>query len=115
MSSETRDNAYLHTNKRALAKIEQQVEGVDYAVFLSDLYIAVAVAMQLSVFGETARKLSLAFKDQFRQVKWTKIIGLRHLIAQEYEKLYPAKLWDVAIDHAACLSATSPFPPSLND
>ena len=71
--------------------------------------------MQLSVVGEAARKLSPAFRDQFPEVKWTKIIGLRHLIAHEYEKLDPAKLWDVAIDHAARLSATLPFPPSLND
>jgi len=113
--SETGDHAHLHTIKQALIKIERQMNGVDYARFLSDLYVADAVAMQLAVVGEAARKLSPAFKDNYPNVQWPKIIGLRHLIAHEYEKLDPARLWDVAVDHAARLSATLPFPPPPND
>ena len=115
MQSDPKDHAHLHTIKEALAKIERQVDGVEYSRFLADLYVADAVAMQLAVVGEAARKLSPAFKDQFPQVHWTKIIGLRHLIAHEYEKLDPARLWDVAVDHAARLSVTLPSPPPPAD
>ena len=110
MPSEARDSAYLHTMREALAKVERQVEGVDYPRFLTDLHVADAVALQLAVVGEAASKVTPDFRDSHPEIAWRKIIGLRHLIAHEYEKLDPARLWDVAINHAPRLHAALPEP-----
>lgn len=91
------------------------MNGVSYARFLTDLYVADAVAMQLAVVGEAARKLSRTFTNELPQVEWPKIISLRHLIAHEYEKLDPARLWDVATAHAVRLAAVLPEPPPVDD
>jgi uncharacterized protein with HEPN domain len=108
--SDVRDLAYLHTTREALAKVERQVEGVDYERFLTDLHVADAVAMQLAVVGEAAGKLTPARRDSYPDIDWRKIMGLRHLITHEYEKLDPARLWDVAINHAPKLHADLPGP-----
>lgn len=88
-----------------MAKLERQIENVTFERFLADLYIADAVAMQLVVVGESANRLSVAFKDAHPQISWPRIISLRHLIAHEYEKLDPARLWDVVINHGPRLAA----------
>ena len=88
------------------------MDGVDHATFLTDLYVADAVALQLMVVGERANKLSAAFKDSLPRVEWAKIISLRHLIAHEYDRVDRARVWDIASSFAPVLLATLPEPPA---
>jgi len=101
--------------KTALDKIERQMDDVDYSRFLTDVHIADSVAMQFLVLGEAANKLSEDLKSEHPEIAWRKIVGLRHLIAHEYEKLDPDRLWDLATEYAIALSAELPLPPPLDD
>ncbi len=111
MSFDPRDAPHLDLLLRALETIARQVDDLDYAFFLSDLYAADAVALQLMVVGERAKKLSGEFKSQFPDVEWGKIISLRHLIAHEYDRLDRARTWEIATTFAPALYGQLPEPP----
>lgn len=108
---QSRDRAHLHRMREALDKIELQMEGVDYERFLTDVHVSDAVAMQLVVLGEAANKLSGELQTAHPLIAWRKIIGLRHLIAHEYDRLEPSKLWDIVTGDVVRLSSALPVPP----
>ena len=106
-----RDAPHLDLLRRALEKIALQIDATDHDVFMTDLYIADAIALQLMVVGERANKLSDGFKDRFPEVQWAKIISLRHLIAHEYDRIDRARTWDIATVFAPSLYDALPEPP----
>lgn len=55
-----------------------------------------AVILNLEQIGETARKISQGIKDQFMNINWTNIIGLRNMISHEYEGINTQIIFDIA-------------------
>lgn len=106
-----RDAPHLDLLLRALETIAQQVKAIDHQTFLTDLYAADAVALQLMVVGERAKKLSGTFKDAYPEVAWGKIISLRHLIAHEYDQVDRVRTWEIATIFAPALYEALPEPP----
>ena len=47
------------------------------------------------VIGEAAKKLPDEWKQQYGDIEWRKIAGLRDVIAHEYFQLDEEILWDV--------------------
>lgn len=112
MRFDPRDAPHLDILRRALERIADQIEAIDHHRFMTDLYAADAVALQLMVVGERARKLSDGFKEQFPGIEWVKIISLRHLIAHEYDRVDPARTWEIATTFAPLLYQALPEPPA---
>lgn len=44
-----------------------------------------AVILNLEQIGETAKKLSIEAKENYKEINWKNIIGLRNMISHEYE------------------------------
>ena len=55
-----RDAPHLDLLRRALEKIALQIDATDHHVFMTDLYVADAIALQLMVVGERARTWDIA-------------------------------------------------------
>lgn len=64
--------------------------------FTSDEEKVDAVLLNLEQIGETARKLSEAYKKLYSNIEWNKIIGLRNLISHEYEGVDTTIIYNVA-------------------
>lgn len=106
-----RDAPHLDLLRQALETIAAQMDAVDLPTFLTDLYIADAVAMQLVVVGERANRLSVAFRETLPAIEWAKIISLRHLLAHEYDRIDRARIWSIASEYAPALYDGLPEPP----
>jgi uncharacterized protein with HEPN domain len=52
--------------------------------FENDELIQNWVVWHLQVIGEAARALPESFRDQYPEVPWTEIIGMRHILVHEY-------------------------------
>ena len=96
------DLEQLTTMLEALARIGFYLQAYDEAPFLDDQMCCDAVALNLLVTGECARRLSEAVKLDL-PAPWPQIIALRHRIAHGYSSLVPKRLWDTAHDHAPVL------------
>lgn len=55
-----------------------------------------AIMLNLEQIGETAKKLSLECKNQYADIHWPSIIGLRNMISHEYEGIKLNIIYDIA-------------------
>jgi uncharacterized protein with HEPN domain len=67
----------------------------DKQSFLSDDITQDAVLMRLLTMGEEIGKLSDDFREQYPDLPWYKIIGLRNRIAHEYDVVDKDVIWDI--------------------
>ena len=90
-----RDELHLAAILRALDAIASYVKGLDEDGFISNRLIIDAVAMNLVVVGESAKKLSEPLRTHV-PAPWDKIVGMRHRLAHEYFGMSIDRLWRAA-------------------
>lgn len=78
----------------AIEKIEKySVQGEDS--FRRDELIQSWMTRNIQVIGEAARSLSHDIRDQYTQIPWSKIIGMRHVLVHDYFEIDLDIVWQV--------------------
>jgi uncharacterized protein with HEPN domain len=57
-----------------------------------------AVVRNLEIIGEAAKNIPQAARQQYPEIEWRKISGMRDLMAHEYFGIDNEILWDVVIN-----------------
>jgi len=91
------DLAFLWDIKTAAKDIIDFTQNIIYNDFENSKMTRYAVERQLLVIGEAAKRVSQQTKDMAPQVPWSKIIGLRNIIAHEYGEILTERVWVVAV------------------
>jgi uncharacterized protein with HEPN domain len=81
----------------AISEIENYTHGIDLIEFKSNSMIRFASIKQLEIIGEAARHLTVNLKEQFSQVTWNEITGLRNILVHEYFGIDPQLIWQIII------------------
>jgi uncharacterized protein with HEPN domain len=68
---------------------------LDEATFLSSRLHQTSLAWHLQAIGEAAARITEAYRAHFPDVPWGKVVGTRHILSHEYDRLTPWKLWRV--------------------
>ena len=55
-----------------------------------------AVERLLEMIGESARAMTDAARDEFPEVAWRDVIGLRTVLAHHYHRVDPDQVWVIA-------------------
>jgi len=71
------------------------VEGYDFEQFLDDLKTNRASAATVEQIGETAKKIGIDLKSGYNHIPWRKIMGIRDVIARDYEGINWETVWQV--------------------
>jgi uncharacterized protein with HEPN domain len=95
MPPEERDAAHLWDMREAARETLGFVAGVDYAQFVANRQLLLAVEKELEIIGEAARRVSPAFKVAHPKVPWPQIIGLRNVLIHEYDDVKLEVVWAV--------------------
>ena len=61
-------------------------------------------AYRFQMMGEAARRLSEALKARHPGVKWSGIVGMRNVIAHDYEGIASTVMWNAARDELGALA-----------
>lgn len=61
-------------------------------------------AYRFQMMGEAARRLSDSLKARNPEINWSGIIGLRNIIAHDYEGVASAVMWNAARDELGALA-----------
>ncbi len=69
-------------------------EGFSLEAFLDDPKTIRAVAFDLVTIGEAVRSIPMDFLDQFPEIPWGKMIGMRNVLIHEYYKLDEEIIWE---------------------
>jgi uncharacterized protein with HEPN domain len=67
---------------------------MDYDSLKSDRRTQAAVLYEIVVMGEAANRISPAFQAEHPAVPWKDIIGMRNILAHQYDKVDSAVVWD---------------------
>jgi len=68
----------------AIAKIERYTNSIDFATWQKDEKTVDAVIRNLEVIGEAASNLPIEVQEQYKDVPWGMMRGIRNILAHEY-------------------------------
>jgi uncharacterized protein with HEPN domain len=86
---------YLDDILDAMNKAEMFVVGMSYEQFENDLRTHYAVTRALEIVGEATRRLADSFREQYPDVPWRDMAGMRDRIIHGYDNVNLRIVWDV--------------------
>lgn len=89
----------------AITEIETYTKNTTFDLFLADSMMRFACIKQLEIIGEACNHVDTSFKEEFPEIEWRKVVGLRHLLVHEYSGVDAALVWDVITNNIPDLKA----------
>ena len=111
-----RDEAHLADILEAARAIQRFTSGVTLEAFKANEEKYEAVNRKLEIIGEAAGRLSPVARDQFPEIPWNLLTGMRNILIHDYDDVDLDIVWDtvqrdlppLVIRLAAHLAATPP-------
>lgn len=91
----SRSDAYLDDILEAIRRIETYVAGETRDSFFGTPVLQDAVARNLEIIGEVAKRLPPELRAQAPEIDWRKVAGLRDVLIHDYAAVDLAIVWDV--------------------
>jgi uncharacterized protein with HEPN domain len=88
-------SVYLDDILDAMDKAEMFVTGMSYEQFEDDLRTNFAVTRALEIVGEATRRLPVSFREQYPNIPWQDMAGMRDKIIHGYDNVNLRIVWDV--------------------
>lgn len=85
--------------------IETYIQGLNDETFAKDRRTVDAVTRNLEIIGEAVKYLPEDMTDQFPEIPWRAIAGLRDILAHGYFRIDDSIIWDSASIHNPMLVA----------
>src|SRR5438270_2575281 len=95
MRSEDRDPAYLWNAVQAGRALQKFVAEHTFEDYFKDEVLKSAVERKFEVFGEAIRKVSETLRRAHPEIPWSRMVGLRNIVAHRYYAIDHAILWDI--------------------
>ena len=95
MPEANRNIASLWDMAQAIANINEIVSDTNREQFLANWREQSIIERQLEILGEAARRISEEFQQEHPDIDWRKIIGLRNVIAHQYDRIEPDLIWEI--------------------
>jgi len=88
-------SVYLEDILDAMDKAEMFVTGMSYEQFEDDLRTHFAVTRALEIVGEATKRLPVSFREQYPNIPWQDMAGMRDRIIHGYDNVNLRIVWDV--------------------
>jgi len=98
MRPQYRDMASLFDMLDAARSAVQFTQGRRFEDLLVDRMLRSAVERTLEIVGEAARRVSPETRESLIDIPWRSMIGLRNVLAHEYDEIRHEILWTVCRD-----------------
>lgn len=85
----------LEKIERYSRQTREFVKGYTYGEFIQDDKAIAACVFNLSQIGELVKLIGNAFKEQYSNVPWHQLRGLRNKIVHDYEGVQLFDVWEV--------------------
>jgi len=78
----------------AIRRIEKYTIDLSQMEFVKNELVQDAVIKNLEIIGEAAYKIDSESKQQFQNIEWKKIEGLRHRLVHDYYEIDMLIIWN---------------------
>jgi uncharacterized protein with HEPN domain len=97
MSPQDRDLGYVWDMHDAACQILEFSKDRSFEDYHQNKMLRLAIERLLEIMGQAAKEVSLVFRQQYSDLPWIKIIGLRNILAHEYGEVKDEKIYLVTI------------------
>ena len=91
----SRDQQSIRDMLHAAQEILSFTTDMNYVSLSEDRRTQFAVLYEILIIGEAAGRLSPEFRAQHSTIPWKDIIGMRNILAHQYDKVDSDVVWDV--------------------
>lgn len=88
-----KDLLYLHHIMESLTLISQYLSNVDIATFKESQQLQDAVVRRFEVVGEAAKRVSPELRNQYPNIPWRHMVGMRDNLIHDYEMVDYELVW----------------------
>lgn len=106
MSNKKDDQVYLKHILEAITWIEEYIKNVSREEYLDNHLIQDGVIRQVGIIGEATKHLSTEFKENYGNVSWKDIAGMRDKLIHDYLGVDLEAVWETATRDIPALKAT---------
>lgn len=89
---------YLADMLDAANKAMSFVSGMSWQQFAADEKTQFASSRALEIIGEAARNIPPEFRRQVPEIPWQRIVGMRNILAHNYDGADPRVIYDTISD-----------------
>ncbi|WP_441000644.1 HepT-like ribonuclease domain-containing protein [Fodinibius sp. SL11] len=93
--SKRKPDVYLQDISESIQQIEEYLADVNENEFYKNSEKQDAVLRRLEIIGEAVKHISDDIRDQYDEVPWRKIAGMRDIIIHEYFGVTLSMIWVV--------------------
>ncbi|MDB9494856.1 DUF86 domain-containing protein [Spirulina major CS-329] len=86
---------YLNDILSSIAKIQIYASHLSYEELVADEKTLDAVTHNLLIIGEATKQIPDTLREQYPQIPWQQIAGIRDIIAHAYFTINPRIIWNV--------------------
>ena len=92
------DLIYIQHIKECVDKINEYTKGFDRGKFLKNSLVQDGVIRNLEIIGEASKQLSPEFREQYAEIEWRKIAGMRDKLIHNYMGVDVDAVWGVIVE-----------------
>jgi uncharacterized protein with HEPN domain len=97
---------YLDDILTSIHNIQTDTSDLNYNTFTKDRKTKDAVILNLLIIGESTKQIPKTIREQYPQIQWKQIAGMRDIIAHAYFSLNTKIVWGVIQDDLVALKTT---------
>ncbi|MBD2465032.1 DUF86 domain-containing protein [Oscillatoria sp. FACHB-1407] len=90
-----RDNESLIDIERSIQRILRYSNGINRIDLDHDDEKVSAILYQITIIGEATKRLSQEFREQYSEIPWRDVAGMRDVIVHKYDQVDLDVVWDV--------------------